>query len=208
MHSGRSNYNINFNCDQITINNLIQSFLQANGFSIFEKKGEQYYKSGDSSSGYRAFKYTINNNVLNIQAWMDGLYEITIDNNNLNSYVVDYRLVLQQLFIEIDKLNNTNADTANQGTMQVNAGFSQTFKNETLKKQEKLCEIGFWLSILSLLAVLFGAGFGFIDFVALYLGYYGLETKKRKKAIATIIISSLTLLLAIILLFTGGFVSE
>lgn len=38
MKKGRSNYTLQFNCDENKINQLMQSYLSANGFVSYEKK--------------------------------------------------------------------------------------------------------------------------------------------------------------------------
>lgn len=76
--------------------------------------------------------------------------------------------------------------------------FSQTFQDETLKKQEKLCEIGFWLSILGLLASFLGVAYGvFVYIMNFYFASQGLKTRKRGKAWATIILSIISILVII-----------
>jgi hypothetical protein len=76
--------------------------------------------------------------------------------------------------------------------------FAQKFQNETAKKQEKLCEIGFWISIfgviLSLTAITYGIYIYILDF---YFAAQGLKTRKRGKAIATIVLSIISILIII-----------
>jgi len=76
--------------------------------------------------------------------------------------------------------------------------FSQTFQNETIKKQEKMCEIGFWLSLLGLLCSFVGITYGVIIYILnFYFASQGLKTRKKGKAIATIILSVVSLLIVI-----------
>ena len=39
MKKGRSNYTLQFSCDENKINQLMQSYLSANGFVSYEKQG-------------------------------------------------------------------------------------------------------------------------------------------------------------------------
>lgn len=72
--------------------------------------------------------------------------------------------------------------------------FVQNFQNENLMKQEKMCEVGFWLSILGLIFSFFGVAYGVIVYVAnFYFASQGLKTRKRGKAIATIVLSSISI---------------
>ena len=81
--------------------------------------------------------------------------------------------------------NNMNQNNVNQ--------FTQSFQNETIRKQEKMCEIGFWFSIFGLLISFIGISYGAILYaVNIYFGVQGLKTSKSGKAIATIILSILS----------------
>lgn len=86
----------------------------------------------------------------------------------------------------------------NQG-MQQNNQFVQNFQDETIKKQEKMCEWGFWLSILGLLASFVGVAYGVIVYILnFYFASQGLKTSKRNKAIATIAISIISIIIIIL----------
>ena len=56
----------------------------------------------------------------------------------------------------------------------------QTFQNENEKKQEKMCEIGFWISILGLLCSFTGVAMGLLVYIMdFYFASQGLKTRKR-----------------------------
>jgi len=77
--------------------------------------------------------------------------------------------------------------------------FAQTFQNENTKKQEKLCEVGFWLSIFGLLLSLVGVSYGVIIYILnFYFASQGLKTRKKGKAITTIVLSILSILIIIL----------
>lgn len=46
MKKGRSNYTLQFNCNQNTIEQLMQSYLNANGFTLKEKKENNILEFG------------------------------------------------------------------------------------------------------------------------------------------------------------------
>ena len=80
-----------------------------------------------------------------------------------------------------------------------NNNFVQSFQDETMKKKEKMCEIGFWLSILGLVCSFFGVTYGVIIYIMdFYFASQGLKTTKRGKAIATIVLSIISILIVII----------
>lgn len=226
MAKGKSEYTIQFNCDSNAVNTLIQSYLQANGFQIYEKKGEQYYRAGDQMLGYRGFTYTFNGQNLIINAWLDGaLGDFKLEQNNMMA--VNYSNSLSTLFNEISKLNNGGVSMNNQMNGQVPNGninnnqvnvnpqvgqqvpnnanqFAKTFQDETNKRKEKLCEIGFWLSILGVLGALGGVAMGLLVYVMdFYFASQGLKTKKRGKAIATIVLSIISILITILQLMSA-----
>lgn len=232
MKKGRSNYNIPFNCDVNTVNQLVQSYMSANRFVPDEKKGEKYFKSGDAMVGYKFFNYSINGNNLTINAWLKGAFgEIGTEQDGLagiNVMVMSYRNSLNTLFQEISKLNNGSNINSNQNitgnvpnTGQSNydnsqnnmnhsqqisnstSQFSQNFQNETIKKQEQLCEIGFWLSIFGLLCSFVGITYGILVYIMdFYFASQGLKTRKKGKAKATIVLSIISILITILKLLS------
>lgn len=95
---------------------------------------------------------------------------------------------------------NTNINNAQPMQQQNNINqFAQTFQDETAKKQEKQCEIGFWLSILGLVCSLFGVAYSVIIYIMdFYFASQGLKTKKRGKAIATIVLSIISIIIIVL----------
>lgn len=236
MKKGRSTYTFQLNCNPNIANNLVQSYISANGFKTEQKDNEFYYKAGDSMVGYRYFNYNISGNVLTIYAWLKGTFgDIEIDQNgiaSMNMFLMNYRNSLNKLFQEINKLNNgginmnNNLNQNNVNNNQMNFDpmtgqplnqnnnqqpilnntnqFTQTFKEETTKKQEKLCEIGFWVSIFGVLCALGGVSISVLIFIMdFYFASQGLKTRKRGKAIATIVLSILSILITILVVMAS-----
>ena len=235
MKKGRSNYTLQFRVDSNTVDQLMKSYLSANGFTVFEKKGQQYFRAGDQMMGYRGLIYSISGQTITIIAWLDGaLGDFPLEQNSLNMMAMNYRNSLSTLFQEIENLNGSNTMNNNVNNEQVNYdvrtgqpinqnyqqqltgqsvnqinvqqrqnNFSQTFKNENQKKQETMCEIGFWLSILGLLGSFGGVAMGlFVYIMDFYFASQGLKTKKRGKAIATIILSIISILIVVLQLIS------
>lgn len=232
MKKGKSTYTLQFRCDSNTVEQLMQSYISANGFTFTEKKGEQYFRAGDQMLGYRGLTYSISGQTITINAWLDGALGDFPLEQNLNMMAMNYRNSLSTLFQEIENLNggNTMNNNVNNGQMNFdpNTGqplnqnmgqqptgqpvnqmnvqqpqpqnqFSQTFKNENQKKQETMCEIGFWISILGLLGSFAGIMMGlFVYILVFYFASQGLKTRKRGKAIATIVLSIISILIVII----------
>lgn len=210
MKKGRSTYTFQLNCDPNLINNLVQNYIQGNQYELQQKNGEQFYRAGDAMvQGYRYFKYSISGPTLTIYAWFKGAFgEIPIEQNSLNIMAMTYRNSLNVLFQEINKLNNGGINKNNNMNFDPNTGqplnqnnvnqFTQTFQNETTKKQEKMCEVGFWLSLVGLLCSFLGVAYGIIVYILnFYFASQGLKTKKRGKAIATIVLSIISILVII-----------
>ena len=77
--------------------------------------------------------------------------------------------------------------------------FAQTFQNEQIMQKEKRCEIGFWLSIAGVFISLFGYSFGIIVYIFdFWCASQGMNTSKRGKAIATICISIVSIIILIV----------
>jgi len=201
MKKGKSNYNLTFNSDSTLVNNIVQSYLKESGFNMYEKKGD-------------------------IEAWLDGaLGDFPLEQNSLNMLAMDYRNSLNKLFQEINKLNNggmnmnnnfNNQNINNQMNYDPNTGqpinnndnnnnFVQSFQDETMKKKERMCEIGFWLSILGLVCSFFGIAYGiFVYIMDFYFASQGLKTRKKGKAIATIVLSIISILFIIFTLIIAN----
>jgi hypothetical protein len=68
--------------------------------------------------------------------------------------------------------------------------------NDLTQKAETGCEIGFWMSIVGLLVSFLGITYGVFVYVAVfYLAGRGLKTRKRGKAIASIVMSIASILI-------------
>lgn len=221
MNKGRSSYSFKLKGNIDKAEQLMQSYINANGFKLLEKKGEKYYRAGNIMvEGYRYFNYKISENELIVYAWLKGAFgDIGIEQGgiaNINMVIMNYRKSLNTLFQEIEKLNSVNNedsednsnDKANEGDGSINQikdesqndknNFAKTFQDETIKKQEKLCEIGFWLSILGVVLSLLGITYGVIIYMLnFYFASQGLKTKKRGKAIATIVLSIISIFIII-----------
>ncbi len=224
MKKGRSTYTFQLSCDPYLVNNLVQSYIKGNQYELQQKNGEQFYRAGDAMiQGYRYFNYSISGQTLTIYAWFKGVFgEVPIEQNSLNVMAMTYRNSLNTLFQEIDKLNkgglnmnnsqikfdsNTgqplNQNNYQQPVQNVNQ-FTQTFQNETTKKQEKMCEIGFWLSLFGLLCSFIGVAYGvIIYFLNFYFASQGLKTRKKGKAIATIVLSIISILIIVFQLISA-----
>lgn len=229
MKKGRSNYTFHLNCDVNIVVGVIQSYLSAEGFSKINKNGEDFYRAGDAMVGYRDFNYSISDTELTISAWFAGAFgDVSVEQNSLNIQAMNYRNSLNALFQEIERVNNnggimnnnninfdpmTGQPIQNNGQYNQNgtqysqnnvSNFTQKFQNETTKKQEKMCEIGFWISIFGLLASFFGVSYGLLVYIMdFYFASQGLKTKKRGKAIATIVMSIISILISILVLMSA-----
>ena len=107
-----------------------------------------------------------------------------VGDNNFNQN----QQVFNQPFLDNQPLNqNMGQQPTGQPVNQMNNqqpqnNFSQTFKNENQKKQETMCEIGFWISILGLLGSFAGIMMGLLVYVLdFYFASQGLKTRKRKR---------------------------
>lgn len=219
MEKGRSNYTLQFQCDSDTVEQIMQSYISANGFTFTEKKGEQYFRAGNQMAGYRGLIYSISGQTITINAWLDGaLGDFPLEQNTFNMMATNYRNSLISLFQAIENGGNTMNNNVNQNNNQLNYDsqtgqsinqnyqqqptqnqFSQVFKNENQKKQETMCEIGFWLSLFGLLCSFIGVTYGVIIYILnFYFASQGLKTRKRGKAIATIVLSIISIVIVFI----------
>ncbi len=230
MKKGKSIYTFQLNCDPALANNLIKSYIQSNKYTLQNKNNEKYYRCGDAMVGYKYFNYLISGQTLTIYAWLKNTFgkDLKIEQNSLNMMSMSYRKSLNPLFEEISKLNdiieNNNVDNLSQQSyvnydvennnsvktiteepaLNNTSDFYKTFKNETIKKQERMCEVGFWLSLLGFLASFTGVLYGILIYVMnFYFASQGLKTRKKGKAIATIVLSILSIFIALFIAFVS-----
>lgn len=206
----KSHYQLQFSCDASLVEQLMQSYLRANSFQQIDKEGHHYYRSGDGIiSPFRGLDYSIDGNSITIEAWLGKSYGGTPLNNKLVGAVpiMAYRNSLEELFREITNLNNEGNNTkpvqqsvqnGGQQTMSTSQ-FSQNFQDSNTKKRETMCEIGFWLSICGLLVAFGGISVSVIIYIIdFYFAAQGLKTRKRGKAIATIVMSCLSIVILVL----------
>ena len=222
MEKGRSVYTFQLNCNTELIHNLVNSFLQVNKFTLQNENGEQFYRAGDAMvEGYKYFNYSISGNTLTISAWLKSLLgEIKVEQNNMNIFAMNYRNLLNSLFQEINNVNNGNIVNAiNENNIGVNNNinatgisnntnninqFAQNFQEETQKKQEKMCEIGFWLSLLGVFLAFGGMIYGiFVYILVFYFAAQGLNTRKKGKAKVAITLTIISIIIGILWLIGG-----
>lgn len=122
-------------------------------------------------------------------------------NNNINNNITGYDPNTGQPIYGDNQNNIVNNNPQNNvlnNTQNANNQFTQTFQNENIKKQEKMCEVGFWLSIIGLLMSLFGISYGIIIYIMnFYFASQGLKTSKKGKAIATIVLSIISIVITL-----------
>lgn len=99
--------------------------------------------------------------------------------------------------IQSDQAMNQNNNQMNSSIPQ--NSFAQTFQNENLKKKETMGEIGFWLSIFGLISSFFGVAMGLVVYILdFYFASQGLKTRKKGKAIATIVLSIISIIITVL----------
>lgn len=207
----RSEYKLEYHGEKVALEQLIQQFLSVQGFKLTEKKGEQYYKAGDAVMGYKGFKYSIVEGAVVINAWILGIKEFALENAGLNILANTYKQDINGLLQEIEKVNQGMATTdysvqqqnVSQQNLQndnpnANGSYIQNLGAETQRKAETMAEVAFWISLVALLISCCGVvPGGILIFVDIALAIQGLKTRKKGKAIATLVMSGLSALLLI-----------
>ncbi len=226
MEKGRSEYTFQLSCNPEVANNVVQGFITGNNYELIQDEKEQYYRAGNSMQGYQYFNYNIANQTLTIYAWLKGITgEFKLEPAGISIPIMAYREKLNTLFQEIEKVNKgtTQQDTTpmnfdpntgqplqqNNMTNQVNQPTStqnnttnqvaQTFEAQNNERKEKMCEVGFYLSIFGLIISLLGVSYGAIVYlIDIFLAYQGLSTKKRKKGIISLVMTALSIIIIVI----------
>jgi hypothetical protein len=196
MSTGKSNYNFQMKTDADKIRQIIEAWLTANGFQFQNKFGEEAYYTYDKLYGNRGFQYTIENDMVHISAWINGrknkIFSLEIEKKS-NMCVNSYRDLLSRLFDKLNEVNGGGAAITADQTQTVD-----TFTKENEAQKEKYCKIGFWISLLALVASFCGVSASvFLYVLGFYMASQGLKTKLRKKAVISIIILCISILILI-----------
>lgn len=187
----------------------IQSWLSINSFQRMQEGNIVYYRSGDVLvSGYRFFEYNINGAQLTVYAYvgsvkkpraLEGMYGAI--------WISEYKNQLGSLFAVLNNnvqpqqpVNNGMAQSQNQPQPQPQPQNTYAkFKQDVDKKNATCAEVSFWISI-----VLFAASFlGFLAGAILvmlnaYLAAQGMKSDKKGKAIAAIVMTGISLVIAVL----------
>lgn len=196
MAKGRNDYQIPFNTDVSVVNSIVNNYLSASNFKLVTKRNDTYYRSGDAMTGYRGFKYWINGQTLIVQAWIDGDFAEVQLEGNLNVVATNYKESLSKLFQAVTNANNQSYNQSGQVMAQE---FAESIQNDVNKNRETMCEVGFWVSIVGILISIFGVSYGVIIYLLdFYFAAQGLKTRKKGKAITTIVLSVISVLILIL----------
>lgn len=97
-----------------------------------------------------------------------------------------------------------NAQMQNNTQAQNIAQVASNVDNEVTRNAETLCEVGFWLSIVGLILSLFGFAFGVIIYILIFcFAAQGLKTRKRTKAIVSIVLASISCVILVGMIVLG-----
>ena len=202
MAQGKTNYTFTVNAPIQTIHNLMQNFLNANGYKANNKDGVVYYSYYDGIWGYRFLEYYVNGNQLTVLAYIGSFKKPCLLDDGMVAMASkqDYKSRLIPLFNAINELNNNWGMTPQM--MYDNAVYSNTqtnqFTADVNKSKEKMAIAGFIISIVGLLLSCFGVYFGaVIVALEIYFAVSGLKTSKKGFSIATFVISGLSVLIII-----------
>lgn len=109
-----------------------------------------------------------------------------MNNSNNNNSTDPYMAMTSEARSEQNMIVNNNQ-------------FTNTFQNETVKKQDKMCEVGFWLSIVGLVFSFIGVAYRLILYILIfYFASQGLKTQKRGKAIASIVLTVISIVIIVL----------
>lgn len=200
---------------------LINEWLQVYGFSLINRKGEQYYRRGDAwVDGYSYFAYQIQNDRVFLQAWRKNIFGSEMGAQIPSMTPFSYSDAINQL---IDQLNlisvpttstpagepaapvNNITQTGGSPTVQPNnfqpIDNGSNFRNNSSKTDEYFCIAAFVMAVGNFLLILLDGnvvlgGLGYL-FVFVF-GARGLKTKKRGLAIAALILGAVSLIMFII----------
>jgi len=219
MQKGKSEYHFSIDPSFISrADEIILNWLKINDFTWQNKYGENLYYNYDAIVGNRCFQYRFDGNIVHIYAWIVGVgkkfYKLE-GAPAVNMAVSSYTSILNELFRQLSAAQNPQSmpsenpaayhNTA-RGTGYTGPSYrqddigntAQNMTSQAERRNEKLCVISFFLSILGLILALSKTSYGAIIYVLVYMfAVMGLKTKKKPMAIAAIIIASVSIAVVI-----------
>jgi len=198
--------------DPVLAEQVIQSYLMANRFVRKEAEGISYYELNDPFIGKRGFEYYINEYSITIKAYI-GTYKRC---SKLEGFVgcagkIPYKNSLDSLFRQLQNQNHNTYATGMNTAPQTNSNQGMqappppqpdalnTFVAENNKNRETLTIVAFVISIVGFFISVFGMVYGLvIHFIVIYLAIMGLKTSKKGLAIATLVITGISILISIL----------
>lgn len=203
----RSRYEFDFLGNKLELKHLIDSFLNHFEFSLTRKDNEEFYKTPSTIDGTKAFRYSLVNNKLVIEAWLisgagdmavDGIYSIFSKN---------YKESLDLLFKRIGDLNKKAVESGyaeRQEAKENQEAQELMMKKKAIreKRRTKNSDISLLMAFISLLLALTGYTFvvGFM-ILAIYFAIMGWKSKRRYESILAIILTALAIVILVIKIF-------
>lgn len=185
--------------NMIATETVIKNWLFANNFKRIEKTDTNYYFNYDSLKGKRSFEYIINGDFVTIYAYIGTFEKPTMSLEGFYGIAAKaaFKKDLEVLFEVIEnhympKYANEPVEDITKGNIEEN--LENDFVKSNIKVKNTLVIAGF---IVSLVGVILGFtkillfGFPVIAFEIL-VGIYGLKTKLKGLAIATIVLAVLS----------------
>lgn len=208
MAKGRTEYRFPSRGKTIRATETVNIWLNTNGFTGYEKDGEVYYRQGSSMTRWACLKYTVEDHVLIVYAWLDSIREIPVE-EGVSPAVLDYRSMLEPLLTE---LNALACEEVQMGQIPAERHLTeeetQTLVNRFQQKKEKkggnMAVAGMIIGIAALilnglafigLPVMIG-GLGCALGIVFSIG--GLKTAKKGMAVTGLICSGLAAVLLIV----------
>lgn len=191
---------------------LINEWLQVYQFAAFNLKGEPCYRRGDTLVGYAYFNYQMQGTTLTIWTWQHDIAgDVSIYGANI--FNGTYRDIVNQLLEKISNIslnhnqapatvpaqNGANMNSQNNNYPQ--SSNSSNFRNLSNKTDERLCLVGFIMSLANLVLVLLdgSVALGGLGYIILFVcASRGLKTKKRNLAIAAMVLGGVSLVILVI----------
>gem|GEM_PF-4602322 len=220
MAKRKTQYLVPFQSDVQTVNGVVVSWLQANGFVQTTQDGYQFYLSNNMLTGVRCFEYYFQGNQLVILGYLVSPKKpFPLDNGIFGAAnTMPYVSLIQELIRKVTSLppmngNPTQLSAAVPGQFlpqppmdpaqgDVVAQAAAGFEEAAEKKNGNFAIAGFIASLLSFVLVFTGIIYvGGLGYLIIYgLSITGLKSKKKKGfAIAAIVITSISLILFILL---------
>ena len=205
---GKSEYTLRFSCTWQQVDNIITNWINANKFSLVEKKNKKYFVKGNMLMRRFFFEYSYNsNNQVTIITYCSNGKTWPIENEQLVSTGAGYDYLISIIGL-LGAIYNMSSQYEQQPSVQTDyhrlAGiyYDASWQSRMNKKMRNFALLGMLIGIVGLILIAFGLVFGIlILFAGLSFCIDGLRSDRKYMSYIGFVTIGISLVVWVIAMF-------